>query len=749
MPVHAHRRVAGWPLHPTRVWERQVRRTRPRSLGRQASPGEELSAHTSTRLPSFSLPGAASLAFFQVPPHPRRAHHQCGHRAGAAGGTATGKTNGEEKERAPAFLRVQRLASKNLEEPALPGILSPSLLASSPLSSPLSLSHRLSPSLIDQRLLDLGDVLGVDDFFSGWFHGAPASDIKRGNVLEFIAYGFYCARLESLAPAERADVDQYVLRVEAKRGKPFPAGTNPAATFMAHLWEPLRTLHKPLALHAAGEAMRAATDGALWCLGFDRAVSGAGVRYWVRAPGRPPLRPAPLAWAVGQAVGVAWRLAPFVPARLRVAVSEFVGVSGRAGEASVAPVPCPEEVDEEEEVAGVSSARPPAAAGALRARGGHPLLPPIHPLFRAPGSAAALGGGGGPALPASSPPPPPARVVAPLLFVHGVGLGLTPYLHFIAELASAAPARPLLLVEARHVSVGLAARAISTCDVAASVCAILDAHAWPAAACVGHSYGTFVLSRLAQLQPGRVQALALIDPVCLLTIYPQLLRNFVYKPAAVLARWRSRGDPARFGAPLGAIWKRWRPGKGGRPTSEDGAARRSTLSSGLSAALATIDSARFLFSRDLVVAEAFCRRFVWHRECLWPHELCPASTLLVLAGQDDLVPSSLVIRLLDRAPPAARPRVDMNVDAGHGGFLTDGAWRARVVAGIVAVAEAGAAKAAAAAAAVTPVVAPASQTLSASSPPKTLSLAGVKRGVVGGGGGGLIQASAAGAVETE
>jgi hypothetical protein len=47
------------------------------------------------------------------------------------------------------------------------------------------------------------------------------------------------------------------------------------------------------------------------------------------------------------------------------------------------------------------------------------------------------------------------------------------------------------------------------------------------------------------------------------------------------------------------------------------------------------------------------------------------------------------------------------------------------------------------------VVAPASQTLSASSPPKTLSLAGVKRGVVGGGGGGLIQASAAGAVETE
>jgi hypothetical protein len=36
----------------------------------------------------------------------------------------------------------------------------------------------------------------------------------------------------------------------------------------------------------------------------------------------------------------------------------------------------------------------------------------------------------------------------------------------------------------------------------------------------------------------------------------------------------------------------------------------------------------------------------------------------------------------------------MNVDAGHGGFLMDGAWRARVVAGIMAVAGVGSARAA-------------------------------------------------------
>ena len=55
-----------------------------------------------------------------------------------------------------------------------------------------------------------------------------------------------------------------------------------------------------------------------------------------------------------------------------------------------------------------------------------------------------------------------------------------------------------------------------------------------------------------------------------------------------------------------------------------------------------MDSFRFLFSRDLTIAHAFCRRFVWHRDCLWPQDLPPAS-LLVLAAQDDLVPSNLVL----------------------------------------------------------------------------------------------------------
>ena len=36
---------------------------------------------------------------------------------------------------------------------------------------------------------------------------------------------------------------------------------------------------------------------------------------------------------------------------------------------------------------------------------------------------------------------------------------------------------------------------------------------------------------------------------------------------------------------------------------------------------------------------------MWHRECLWPEEL-PEACMLVLAGEDDLVPSALVKDML-------------------------------------------------------------------------------------------------------
>ena len=54
--------------------------------------------------------------------------------------------------------------------------------------------------VVERRMLELGSIFGIQDFLSGWFHGVPFDQILRGNVLDFIAYGFYCKRVENLTP---------------------------------------------------------------------------------------------------------------------------------------------------------------------------------------------------------------------------------------------------------------------------------------------------------------------------------------------------------------------------------------------------------------------------------------------------------------------------------------------------------------------------------------------------------------------
>ena len=54
--------------------------------------------------------------------------------------------------------------------------------------------------LIKRRFLTLASCMNMDDFLSGWFMGAPAESVLRGNVEDFVAYGFYCRKLEELEP---------------------------------------------------------------------------------------------------------------------------------------------------------------------------------------------------------------------------------------------------------------------------------------------------------------------------------------------------------------------------------------------------------------------------------------------------------------------------------------------------------------------------------------------------------------------
>ena len=56
---------------------------------------------------------------------------------------------------------------------------------------------------IMRRFLTLARCMSIQKFLSGWFHGAPYEAIRRGNVKDFVAYGFYCRTTEELPPAVR------------------------------------------------------------------------------------------------------------------------------------------------------------------------------------------------------------------------------------------------------------------------------------------------------------------------------------------------------------------------------------------------------------------------------------------------------------------------------------------------------------------------------------------------------------------
>jgi len=90
----------------------------------------------------------------------------------------------------------------------------------------------------------------------------------------------------------RARTAEFVRDIERVWGVEFPPGRNPDLIFMAHLWEPLRVLPKPLALHLASEAAGLACHALLAGLGFRRRSSqarAARAALWCcRAPCRLP-----------------------------------------------------------------------------------------------------------------------------------------------------------------------------------------------------------------------------------------------------------------------------------------------------------------------------------------------------------------------------------------------------------------------------------------------------------------------------
>lgn len=120
--------------------------------------------------------------------------------------------------------------------------------------------------------------------------------------------------------------------------------------------------------------------------------------------------------------------------------------------------------------------------------------------------------------------------VIPIVFVHGIGIGLISYMPLIDALLKTG--RPLFLPEIPYVS-GFRPwqspnAVLSPQVVTSTLSAMLASHGFLRATFSGHSYGTSWLSYMCKYAEHAVASLMFIDPICFCLHAPRLTKSFVY-----------------------------------------------------------------------------------------------------------------------------------------------------------------------------------------------------------------------------
>jgi pimeloyl-ACP methyl ester carboxylesterase len=118
----------------------------------------------------------------------------------------------------------------------------------------------------------------------------------------------------------------------------------------------------------------------------------------------------------------------------------------------------------------------------------------------------------------------------PIIFVHGIGIGLIVYMPLIDKLLETG--RPILLPEIPYVS-GFRPwlsplSVLSPGSVVSTMTAMLASHGFMRGTWVGHSYGTSWLSYMVKFARHAVASLVFLDPICFCLHVPRLTKQFVY-----------------------------------------------------------------------------------------------------------------------------------------------------------------------------------------------------------------------------
>ncbi|KAI5358298.1 putative alpha/beta hydrolase-1 [Septoria linicola] len=215
--------------------------------------------------------------------------------------------------------------------------------------------------------------------------------------------------------------------------------------------------------------------------------------------------------------------------------------------------------------------------------------------------------------------PHTAKDRLPVVFIHGIGIGLYPYVNFLDDLIKHVDGGHenndhgqigIIALEIMPVSFRITHAALSKEDMCKEINTILEHHGFDRFVLVGHSYGTVGATHVLHdkvLQP-KVASVLLIDPVCFLLHNPDVAYNFTVRCPKQANEWQ--------------LW--------------------------------------YFASQDPGVAHTLGRRFFWSQNVLWLDDLLPMmdatgmKVTVSLAGRDLIVDTDAVGRYLVSAQQSTK-----------------------------------------------------------------------------------------------
>ncbi len=198
--------------------------------------------------------------------------------------------------------------------------------------------------------------------------------------------------------------------------------------------------------------------------------------------------------------------------------------------------------------------------------------------------------------------PHTSKARLPVLFIHGIGIGLYPYVNFLAQLNqkmdqdTADGDVGIIAIEIMPISFRITHTALEKDEMCNEILKILKKHGWEKVVLASHSYGSVISTHLLQntTTSPLVGPVLLIDPVAFLLHLPDVAYNFTCR------------KPVR----------------------------------------ANEHQLYYFASMDMGVSHTLGRRFFWSENIIWKSDIKDRRTTVVLSGKDLIVDTETVGRYL-------------------------------------------------------------------------------------------------------